>query len=810
MKSNRYPGVNPFETKEQDRFFGRDLAITDLCDLVALEKLVVLFGKSGYGKSSLVNAGLIPKLQNDPEFISFFPIRIRVGSYNGPSSPTPSKSLIAALEGADPEAPQMAFLEKISFEKDLWYHFKKRQSLIEKTYVLIFDQFEEFFGYPLEVQNQFKKELSKLVFQLASQATRNDSEDLDREERRLLLEDLRVHLLFVIREDRLSLLDQLRDRFPTILNKRYQLQALSKDQAYEAIIKPSSLIGENFATPCFDFKPEAIQKILEELSSPEMTKKAGIEAFQLQIVCQHIESNVLHRNTLEHKRNAVPEVTLDDLPDIHNIYEEYYTRQIEQLPENRQYLAQQIIEEGLLIEDSYSGEGRRLSIDHDLLIKDFKLKSGLEDTLNLLENTFLIRRELNSFGSYNYEICHDTLIKPILKLKRERKAREQREAIYAKIRRTRRVASLFVLMTALLVMLISWRSIYFSGLVIFHKQNQPAVANRSKLLKINSVLSQKLLTEVTRLRNSPENKAFINSIWVCGQALTALGELPSEINYDSIFLAFFKYNMEKTRCVWNQSQGTVRPIYDLRVNFWAIGAINRRGLASQFDCNINGLIVSSQLANGAWTSIDIKNTSIDSIKMLDYAAVYPTCQALLSLKYASPTESQKIIYQRVIEKGVAWLKANKKTSFWKDYPLNEVEATSYSKSLTALAIHTLNSLEQSDQSLNRNWLDLLNLAETEFPFDFAERSEVYYREKVLNKNENIFYDATRHLVLPWQIIATVDAYEYGTFSQKIRASRWLSTVVDKFDFEEAEQWQSFTTSEFLIAFRYLAEHKIDL
>src|SRR5688572_5201164 len=60
---HRYPGVRPFEGADADLFFGRDRDKADLLGLIAIEKLIVLFGKSGYGKSSLLNAAIIPALK---------------------------------------------------------------------------------------------------------------------------------------------------------------------------------------------------------------------------------------------------------------------------------------------------------------------------------------------------------------------------------------------------------------------------------------------------------------------------------------------------------------------------------------------------------------------------------------------------------------------------------------------------------------------------------------------------------------------------------------------------------------------------
>ena len=55
---SRYLGVQPFKTSDKHIFFGRDEDIENLHDFIILEKLIVLFGKSGYGKSSLLNAGI--------------------------------------------------------------------------------------------------------------------------------------------------------------------------------------------------------------------------------------------------------------------------------------------------------------------------------------------------------------------------------------------------------------------------------------------------------------------------------------------------------------------------------------------------------------------------------------------------------------------------------------------------------------------------------------------------------------------------------------------------------------------------------
>ncbi|MEU3601563.1 hypothetical protein ABZ714_22995 [Streptomyces sp. NPDC006798] len=58
-----YRGLSRFETDDQALFFGRDSLADALADLVAEHRLTALFGPSGSGKSSLLRAGLIPRLQ---------------------------------------------------------------------------------------------------------------------------------------------------------------------------------------------------------------------------------------------------------------------------------------------------------------------------------------------------------------------------------------------------------------------------------------------------------------------------------------------------------------------------------------------------------------------------------------------------------------------------------------------------------------------------------------------------------------------------------------------------------------------------
>jgi len=57
-----YPGLRPFESDEWTIFFGREQMVDDVIDRLAAHQLVMIHGSSGSGKSSLVRAGVLPKL----------------------------------------------------------------------------------------------------------------------------------------------------------------------------------------------------------------------------------------------------------------------------------------------------------------------------------------------------------------------------------------------------------------------------------------------------------------------------------------------------------------------------------------------------------------------------------------------------------------------------------------------------------------------------------------------------------------------------------------------------------------------------
>ena len=58
-------GLRSYSEAQAALFFGRDKEINLLTTLVRANTLTIVFGKSGTGKTSLLNAGVFPKLRKD-------------------------------------------------------------------------------------------------------------------------------------------------------------------------------------------------------------------------------------------------------------------------------------------------------------------------------------------------------------------------------------------------------------------------------------------------------------------------------------------------------------------------------------------------------------------------------------------------------------------------------------------------------------------------------------------------------------------------------------------------------------------------
>ena len=165
LPDNPYKGLSAFTEKDAAFFFGRETVISDLVAAAITKPLLTIIGASGSGKSSVVFAGLIPRLKQEQENIAI--VDLRPGN-------SPFKNLAFALNKYcyQPQEKQTELEELLCDETRLCDII---ESLINSSgynrLLLVIDQFEEL--YTLTPENIRYSFLSALLLAVknASQFT---------------------------------------------------------------------------------------------------------------------------------------------------------------------------------------------------------------------------------------------------------------------------------------------------------------------------------------------------------------------------------------------------------------------------------------------------------------------------------------------------------------------------------------------------------------------------------------------------------------------------------------------------------------
>ena len=402
----RYPGAPPFDITQHNIFFGREKEIDELLQLVKTENLTILYGKSGLGKSSLINAGLIIETTKDPLTRT---IVIRFGAHNENSKQnTPLETIKEAINNAT--KPQIS-RRKIPLVDDgsLWYLLK--HSLISEgentKFLFIFDQFEELFSYDERLIDEFSEQVSEILYTTIPQRFNGEIvkviDDPNQEEYiNFIHKKVQVKFLFAIRSDKMSLLNNLKAKFPNILRNCFELLPLNLENVEKAVVSPASVKG-NYDSPEFKFSDRALETVISYLTN-KGTQPA--ESFQLQVVCQHIESVVSEK--------GISEIDAKDLGELEMVYENYYDNAIKIFTDDKKLEAvKELIENGLILES----EERRLTLYEGHILQTYGLSKR---DLAKLVNGRIIRSEVDRKGGLVYEISHDSLVQPILRAKSKR------------------------------------------------------------------------------------------------------------------------------------------------------------------------------------------------------------------------------------------------------------------------------------------------------------------------------------------------------------------------------------------------------
>ncbi len=223
-----YKGLDHYEEQDASLFFGRDVE----CDLVVANllsaRLTLLYGQSGVGKSSLLHAGVVPRLRETPDLAV-----VAFRSWGG----DPVAGLCAAIRaaaGLEPSASEPALADTIA----------ACMQRLGRDLVVILDQFEEYFVYHPRDDGTFAVEFPRAVKQV----------------------ELAVSFLVSIREDALARLDRFKGRIPNLFGNYLRVDRLDRKAGRDAIVRPIEEYENRVAgDERMQIEPQLVEAVLDQV-----------------------------------------------------------------------------------------------------------------------------------------------------------------------------------------------------------------------------------------------------------------------------------------------------------------------------------------------------------------------------------------------------------------------------------------------------------------------------------------------------------------------------------------------------------------
>ncbi|MEL6655821.1 MAG: ATP-binding protein [Bacteroidota bacterium] len=397
---NRYPGPRPFQTDESAIFFGRDDEIKRITQQLRLSNLIVIHGRSGVGKTSLLNAGVIPTFLNQsaangnpvPKVV-----QVRFGSWF-----PDSVSLEEMFKQFVERTPSL--LDQLEYQDSVWSRLKSQQLNLppQTEFLLVFDQFEEIATYPDQDFEYLTQVLTRLTYpkvpveiqEAIRQQQQIDPDQFTPARLRQFLNPLQMRIVLIIRSDRLGILDRFRPSIARILQYSTEVQPLTKSQAKDALLAPAAEQGGFYSTT-FSFELEALEKILAYVAHEET------DSMTLQLIASSVE-----RATTKIQSQSVSGEMVGNPEDlIANIL----TNSLDGLDETESEAVKRAVVDSLI---QRIGRGfMRLSMHEAQLVERFGIDKV---TLDRMTRHGVLRAVPFIRGGVTYEISSDRLVPVIL------------------------------------------------------------------------------------------------------------------------------------------------------------------------------------------------------------------------------------------------------------------------------------------------------------------------------------------------------------------------------------------------------------
>jgi hypothetical protein len=362
-----YKGLSAFTAADRRIFFGRERETQRLADLVRAQRLVVLYGASGTGKTSLVQAGLVPLLERG----------------NPPYTVVTARALEDPAQAICDAVTEKVFSpERLPADALLKDFLTTATQMLHMPIVIVLDQFEEFFvQHSPELRRAFIAELADV----------------------LNARDVPLKVVISLREEWLAALGEVESAIPSLFDARFRLLPLDREAARAAIEKPVEPFGVRF-------EPALIDRLLDDLGGGTMMPP------QVQLVCETLY------NDLPREQREITLARYLKLDGAQGILGRFLKKELERVPTSQRALAQGILEELVSSQETKIAKtaaelGRALETDMEQLQPILHTLAGRLLHVIVGEDTEPL-----------YELAHEYLISEIV-LSPEVRARKEAEEL---------------------------------------------------------------------------------------------------------------------------------------------------------------------------------------------------------------------------------------------------------------------------------------------------------------------------------------------------------------------------------------------
>lgn len=348
--------LDSYSVDDREIFFGRDKEIDELYNRLLGDKILLVYGESGTGKSSLINCGLINKLPAG----SYLPVFIR-------RTENMLESFSGAVQNLLNEYHAHQLLTSLMFKKAI----REVASDSHKHLLFIFDQFEELFVFGS------KEEILSLVQVL-----------------KVLKEsDLDCRFIFILREEYFSSIAEFEKHIPDFLSNRLRIERMDRTNAITAI-KGSCNVND------IELEAGFAENLLNRLNPGN----PGTDLTYLQIFLDRVFNLMTDGNNQNKQNHVFTNVLLDKTGDVTNLLGTFLDAQLSTL--SKPDVALTILKSFV----SYKGTRRLLNLaevkDNTNTLGDHVSEKNIIELIGSLVNLRILC-EKNADGYY--ELRHDAL-----------------------------------------------------------------------------------------------------------------------------------------------------------------------------------------------------------------------------------------------------------------------------------------------------------------------------------------------------------------------------------------------------------------